>query len=120
MPTTIQIKRVYEPASDDDGYRVLVDRLWPRGVAKDELPFDTWRKDLAPSGALRTWFGHDPKKFKQFARQYRAELAEQQAAARELIDQAAGRTLTLLYAAKDPTHNHATVLRDHLEKLVNA
>lgn len=114
---TIQIKRVYEPFSEDDGYRVFVDRLWPRGVAKDELPFDEWRKDLAPSPELRTWFGHDPKKFKQFTKRYRAELGDYEAEMRELIARASGGVLTLLYAAKDPMHNHALVLRDRLIEL---
>ena len=121
MPTpTIQIKRVYEPASDGDGYRVLVDRLWPRGVHKDELPFDEWRKDLAPSPELRTWFGHDPAKFAEFSKRYRKELDGRQNEMREVIDRAARGVLTLLYAAKDPDHNHALVLRDRLAELPRA
>jgi len=115
MPTSIRIKRVYEPPSEDDGARVLVDRLWPRGLRKDEAALDVWAKDLAPSPELRKWFGHDPARFEPFRELYREQLADQrEEAVEELLEQAAGRRLTLLYAARDPQHNHATVLAEFL------
>lgn len=106
----LRVKRVYEPAGPDDGFRVLVDRLWPRGVTKDEAHLDLWAKDVAPSRELRRWFGHDPSKWAEFQRRYRAELADTEAldGLREAI---AGRSrVTLLYGAKSEEHNHALVL----------
>lgn len=114
----VQIKRVYEPSRRDDGYRVLVDRLWPRGISKQELKFDEWLKDLAPSTALRKEFGHDQARWKFFAVAYKKELNSPRS--RELLEglarRAAGRKLTLLYGARDETHNNAVVLKDVLEK----
>ncbi|MFV0258389.1 MAG: DUF488 domain-containing protein [Acidimicrobiales bacterium] len=110
----VRIKRVYEEASPDDGYRVLVDRLWPRGVSRPRARLDVWLKEVAPSDALRHWFGHDPARFTEFASRYRAELDGSAAfdtlrAIRHDHD-----TVTLLYGAKDTEHNQAVVLRDLL------
>lgn len=113
----IRIKRVYEPPGDDDGARVLVDRLWPRGLRKDSLAMSLWLKDIAPSPALRAWFGHDPARFAQFADRYRLELAGNGAAVDRLLDLARQGRLTLLYAAHDTVHNQAVVLADYLRGL---
>lgn len=114
----ISLKRAYEPAAPGDGYRVLVDRLWPRGVSKQALPLDLWDKDLAPTTKLRQWFGHDPEKWVEFSRQYRRELssAAQKARLQELLTSAGRRPLTLVYGAKDSLHTHAIVLREVLLK----
>jgi len=107
----VHTKRVYDAPESGDGYRVLVDRLWPRGVKKQDLAHDEWLKKIAPSGALRRWFGHDPERFKGFAERYREELADNEEFDR-LAEIAAERPVTLLYAAKDREHNHAVVLAD--------
>ena len=114
--TTVRTKRIYDPPARGDGYRVLVDRLWPRGVRKAEAALDAWTKDLAPSPELRRWFGHDPERFTQFARRYRAELVTRDDVIRDLFAAAGRRPVTLVYAAADPVHNHAAVLRKHLEE----
>ncbi len=118
----VRIKRAYEPASRADGYRVLVDRLWPRGVKKDALRADLWAKDLAPSPSLRQWFGHDPARFGEFARRYHAELRAPAARAllAELTRRAAHGTVTLVDGARDETHNGAVVLRDAIEDALRA
>lgn len=110
----LRIKRVYEDASPDDGRRILVDRLWPRGVSKDRARLDAWMKDVAPSPDLRTWWNHDPDRMDEFARRYAAELDSSPAAdeLRALVDQ--GDAVTLLYGARDAFVNHARVLRDWL------
>lgn len=113
----IRIKRVYDAAGPDDGVRVLVDRLWPRGLPKAEAAVECWAKDIAPSNELRRWFGHDPKKWDEFQRRYRAELKSQDAALRELIGRCGKRPITLLYAAKDTEHNQAVVLKQVLEAM---
>ena len=112
----IGLKRAYEPAEPGDGYRVLVDRLWPRGLSKQDLPLDLWDKDLAPTPRLRQWFGHDPDKWSEFRRQYRRELSTsaQKARLRDLLTHAGSRPLTLVYGAKDSLHTHAIVLREML------
>ncbi len=114
----IHIKRAYEPPHRSDGHRVLVDRLWPRGLTKSRAKLDAWLKDLAPSDALRTWFGHDPKRFGEFSRRYRRELAKREPKA--LLDDLARRakkeTVTLVFAARDEQHNNAVVLRSLLER----
>lgn len=119
MPNTadIQVRRVYEPAESEDGARVLVDRLWPRGVSKDDAQLDEWCKQVAPSTELRKWYGHDPAKFDEFARRYRAELegSEHAEAVRHLRGLAAGRRLTLLTGTKDATISEAAVLADLLK-----
>jgi uncharacterized protein YeaO (DUF488 family) len=112
----IQIKRVYEPASKDDGARFLVERLWPRGMKKEALPLDAWCRDAAPSDNLRRWFSHDPAKWKEFQRRYRAELAGNPAAFQPLLDAARQDNITLLYSAHDAEHNSAIVLKSCLEE----
>ena len=108
----VRIKRAYEPPADSDGYRVLVDRLWPRGVSRDEARLDEWARELAPSAELRRWFGHDPARFAEFRRRYTDELASQPQKLRELRKRAREGTLTLVYSARDAEHNDALVLAD--------
>ena len=113
----INLKRAYEPASKVDGLRILVERLWPRGVSKQKGKIDLWLKDVAPSDGLRRWFGHDPSRWVEFEKRYRAELAKNPqnvASLRELLK--GDKPLTLLYAAKDSEHNNAIVLRDFLRR----
>jgi uncharacterized protein YeaO (DUF488 family) len=114
----VQTKRAYEPAAPSDGYRVLIDRLWPRGVKKEMLALDLWAKELAPSGDLRRWFGHDPDRWKKFVGRYRRELRT--AAARERLDDLAGRAargaVTLVYGARDEKHNGAVVIRNEIAR----
>lgn len=112
----IKLKRAYEPVRNDDGYRVLVERLWPRGLRKDEAHFDAWLKTIAPSDALRKWFGHDPARFTDFRERYRRELrsADAQELLGELAQRAARETVTLIYSAHDQEHNNAVVLADEL------
>lgn len=113
---TLAIKRIYLAAEPSDGYRVLVDRLWPRGISKVKASLGLWLKEVGPSTELRRWFGHDPEKFDEFARRYRAELDVNPAVdqlRKILTDYDA---VTLLYGAKDPQHNQAVVLRDYLSK----
>jgi len=114
----ILLKRAYDPAGARDGYRVLVERLWPRGVRKTDLQLDAWLKDVAPSPELRRWFGHDPARWNEFAARYRRELREHPAAEAlaELVRRASVRTVTLVYGARDETHNSAVVLRGEVER----
>ena len=109
----ILLERIYDDARQD-GYRVLVDRLWPRGVSKDRAGLDGWCKDLAPSPKLRTWFGHRPERWTEFRQRDNAELKGQAAAAEALLQCAGRRTLVLVYGAKDREHTHALVLQDYL------
>lgn len=109
----ILLKRAYEPPSASDKTRVLVDRIWPRGISKENSKIDLWLKDVAPSTALRKWFGHDPKRWDEFRKKYRAELKDN-TACDELKALARKGTVTLIYAAKDEQHNHAIVLKDFL------
>lgn len=112
----LQMKRIYDEVSKDDGTRVLVDRLWPRGVKKDDAAVDLWAKDLAPSPEARKFFNHDPAKFEEFRGRYEQELDER-SEAQELIDQLKGeKKVTLLYAAKDKENNHAVILLEYLQK----
>lgn len=113
----IRIQRVYDSAPAA-GRRILVDRLWPRGIKKDALALDAWMRELAPSDELRTWFGHDPARWKEFRQRYRAELSrpEQQARLQELEEMALQGPVTLLYSARDQEHNQAVVLREVLEE----
>lgn len=113
----IRIKRIYDEGFPQDGFRVLVDRIWPRGVCKDDADLDEWDKDLAPSTDLRTWFGHDPQKFAEFTDRYRAELDASDAPSAFLAAHRDRKRITLVYAAKDAEHNHALVLRDVLAEL---
>jgi len=112
----IRLKRVYAPPAPDDGVRVLVDRLWPRGLSKSEAAVDHWLKELAPSAELRRWFGHDPARWDEFRRRYQAELAQATDLLDELRALARGRRVTLLFSAKDEAHNNAVVLRDVLSQ----
>lgn len=115
----ITIKRVYEHADRADGVRVLVDRIWPRGMTKEKAALTAWMKDVAPSPGLRTWFGHQPGKFGQFAERYKAELSEPDARPHleQLLRWADSGRVTLLYGARDERCNHAVVLRQFLEQL---
>jgi uncharacterized protein YeaO (DUF488 family) len=112
----VRIKRAYEPPARADGYRVLVDRLWPRGVTKERLVLHAWHKELAPSHALRRWFAHDPSRWEEFVARYQEELRAAEAV--PLLDDLAHRagvgTVTLVYAARDERHNNAVVLRDEI------
>ena len=115
----IRTKRIYESAAAEDGRRVLIDRLWPRGVSKEEAKLDAWVKDVAPSTELREWYGHDPQRYDSFQEKYRQELKNlpaAQAAVKELLAMVQEGRVTLLYAAKDKTENPAVVLKDYLEK----
>jgi uncharacterized protein YeaO (DUF488 family) len=112
----IQIKRIYVPAETGDGYRVLVDRLWPRGIKKELAKVDLWAKDIAPSVLLRKWFNHEPEKFKAFTHRYMQELGENQAVPGFLEKVEPHQTVTLLYGAKDEEHNQARVLQAFLQK----
>jgi uncharacterized protein YeaO (DUF488 family) len=105
----VRTKRVYEPADPRDGYRVLIDRLWPRGVKKDAAHVDQWARDLAPSDELRRWFGHDPAKFDEFARRYRDELAAHRDEIDELRSRAERGTVTIVFGARDAAHSNAAV-----------
>ncbi len=112
--THIQLKRAYEPASSEDGVRILVDRLWPRGVSKSKAALDDWMKDIAPSTELRKWFGHDPARWAEFQRKYKIELQDHESELDHIRDLARTRTVTLVYSAHDEAHNDAIVLRDVL------
>jgi len=116
----IKVKRVYEAAAPTDGYRVLVDRIWPRGVKKEVAAIDSWLKEVAPSTELRKWFGHDPERFDAFCQRYLAELKKKPAddafsALQQIVKD--HKTVTLVYGAKDETHNQAVVLAEELKKL---
>lgn len=119
MPQQVQIKRVYDAPQRGDGYRVLIDRLWPRGIKKEELGHDAWLKDLAPSPELRKWFCHKAEHWDRFRDGYQTELRtpEQRARMKDLIHAAGKKKITLLYAAKDDKHNHALILADELNGL---
>ena len=112
----IRIKRTYEPAARGDGRRLLVERLWPRGMKKGEVHADAWIKDVAPSTDLRTWYGHRPQRWREFRRRYRRELRSNKAAWSPILAIAKRRNVTLLYAAHDEVHNGAVVLRDFLQR----
>lgn len=110
----IRVKRVYDASASDEGLRILIDRLWPRGLAKSKLKLDAWVKHLAPSNALRKWYQHDPEKFAEFRKRYRAELKAQGEGLAELRAAVRGQTVTLLTATKELDLSHATVLRELL------
>ena len=116
VSTGVAIKRVYDAPEKADGFRVLVDRIWPRGVSKEKAAVDLWMKEIGPSTGLRKWFGHDPARWDEFRKRYRDELA----AKRDLLDELRARAekgrLTLVYSAKDEAHNQAVVIRDMLER----
>lgn len=112
----LKVKRAYEPAAKADGRRILVDRLWPRGVPKAKLRLDDWAKDAAPSARLRKWFGHDAGKWEEFRRRYARELDSHPEAWRPIRAAARKRTVTLIYGARDAEHNNAVALREHLAR----
>jgi len=113
----INVKRVYSPAGKEDGIRVLVDRVWPRGMRKEQLQVDLWLKDAAPSTALRKWFGHDPSRWIPFKKSYFRELEERPQAVQQLLELAAAGRLTLLFSARDMDHNQAVALKEYLERI---
>jgi len=113
----ISLKRAYEPVSDEDGQRILVDRLWPRGVSKERIAIVRWAKELSPSAELCKWFDHDPAKWAEFQRRYEAELSDKRDALQKVADAAQNEMITLVYGAKDEQHNQALVLRQVLEKM---
>jgi uncharacterized protein YeaO (DUF488 family) len=119
--SNIRIKRIYEDADPDDGQRVLVDRIWPRGVTKEKAQLKLWMKEVTPSTELRTWFQHDAKKFEEFTRRYKAELSDKlvQPYLRQLLTWSTDHTVTLLYAAKNEHCNHALVLKQYLDQHAN-
>ena len=114
MTTRLMLKRVYEDPAEADGLRILVDRLWPRGLGKDKAHIDHWAKDIAPSGELRHWFGHDPERWPEFRRRYEAELRENEAEVKALRERIGTAAATLLFAARDAERNNAVVLRDFI------
>ena len=111
---TVKCKRVYEPAEKQDGYRVLVDGIWPRGMSRDRLQFDDWVREVAPSASLRRWFGHDPERWSEFRRRYLEELDPPPEGLKDLARRAAHGRVTLLYAARETRYNHARVLAEYL------
>lgn len=112
----LQIKRVYQPAAKSDGLRILVERLWPRGIKKSDLPLDGWNKDVAPSSALRTWFSHDPAKWTEFRKRYFAELQANPEAWEPLLRASKKGKVTLLFSSRDEVHNNAVALREFLSQ----
>ncbi len=111
----IKVKRSYQPATADDDFRVLVERLWPRGMSRAEVALNLWLKEVAPSPALRKWFGHDPLKWEEFCRRYWTELADQVEAIRLFREKGRNGNLTLVYSSRDETHNAAMALKLYLE-----
>ena len=112
----IRLKRAYEPPADEDGLRVLVERLWPRGLSKERAAVDLWMKEVAPSAELRRWFHHDPERWDEFQKRYRAELEQMGEPLEDLREKCRAGTVTLIYAAHDEQHNGALVLRSYLEE----
>jgi uncharacterized protein YeaO (DUF488 family) len=115
---TIRLKRIYEPPARADGTRILVDRIWPRGLRKADAAIDMWARDAAPSAELRRWFGHDPERWQEFRRRYRAELADRPDALAPLVEAARAGPVTLLFAARDETRNNAAVLKEILQEMM--
>lgn len=113
--TKLSMKRVYEPRVSGDGQRVLVDRIWPRGIRKEELQDVVWLKEIAPSTELRRWFGHKPERWAEFRKRYRSELDKSPEAVAKLLRLAKKSHVTLLYSARDTEHNQAVALRDYLQ-----
>lgn len=114
MKQRIRTKRIYEPPSRDDGARILVDRIWPRGLRKEAASLDLWLKEIAPSTSLRKWYGHKPERWQEFKKRYEAELADRQAELEQLIGFVRKGAVTLLYAAHDEERNNAEVLKLYL------
>lgn len=115
----IKLKRVYEKADVSDGYRMLVDRLWPRGISKAAADLDEWSKDLAPSDQLRGWYSHDAGKWPDFKQRYFAELSGREELIRLIAEKALTNTVTFVYAAKDEEHNNAAALKEYVETFIN-
>ncbi len=116
LNATIRLKRAYEPPTDDDGTRILVERLWPRGVTKERAAIDLWLKELAPSAELRKWYSHDQTRWAEFRLRYWSELEQKAEAIRDLKRRLEEGPVTFVYAAKDEEHNSAILLRDYLER----
>lgn len=116
----IRVKRVYEPPSDEDGQRVLVERLWPRGLTKEKARIDLWLKDVSPSPELRKWFSHDDSKWDEFSARYRKELDENIAGVRRILELSREGDITLVFASKDMEHNSTVLLRDYVLTLAEA
>ena len=114
-PVDVAFKRIYEKPAPDDGFRVLVDRIWPRGISRRRAALDEWMGDLAPSSALRAWFGHEPSRWDEFRRRYLAELRSRRESIAALRRLATAKRVTLLYAARDPLRNNARVLKELIE-----
>lgn len=110
---SLKVKRIYEPVSKEDGFRILVDRLWPRGMTKEKAGIDLWLKDIAPSTELRKWFDHDPAKWNEFRKKYSKELKENHEMTDTLKEYLKKGNVSLLYAAKDEAHNEAAVLKEY-------
>jgi uncharacterized protein YeaO (DUF488 family) len=115
---SMQLKRVYDKPAKADGRRILVDRIWPRGLKKKDARVDEWFKEIAPSTGLRKWFGHDPSRWEEFKKRYFRELDNQPERVEELAQESEKRTVTLLFGAKDTDHNNAVALKDYLQKFV--
>lgn len=113
---SIKTKRIYESPSARDGLRILVDRLWPRGISKERAHIDLWDKEITPSNDLRTWFGHKPERFEEFSQKYKEELESQKPLLKKIKEMAQKKPVTLIYAAKDEKINHALVLKEVIEK----
>ena len=113
---SIHLKRAYDAPAANDGYRVLVDRLWPRGISKEDLEIDLWLKEIAPSDDLRKWFGHDPEKWDEFKQRYFRELDDQPDVVKQLVDKVDQGRVTLVFAAKDEEFNNAVALKEFLQQ----
>jgi uncharacterized protein YeaO (DUF488 family) len=116
---TIRIKRAYEKPVKEDGYRILVDRLWPRGIKKETAKIECWPKELAPSNALRQWYGHDPDKWAEFKSRYFVELAAQEKGVKELIEYVRKGPVTFVYSSKEANINNAAALKEYVDSIVN-
>lgn len=112
----LKVKRVYERPDKSDGFRILVDRLWPRGLTKAKAKIDLWLKEIAPSDELCKWFAHDPKKWPKFSKRYFAELVDYSEQLKTILSESKSKKVTLLFGAKDEQHNNAVALREYLEK----
>ncbi len=112
----IKIKRIYDPVSADDGKRIYIDRLWPRGMKKEEMKIDEWLKEISPSDTLRKWFGHDPSRYAEFKKRYTKELEKHSEILERIKKEGKRKTVTLLFSSKDEEHNNATVMRELLSK----
>jgi len=113
----IKVKRIYDPPSPGDGKRILVDRLWPRGMKKEEVHIDEWLKEISPSNELRKWYSHDPAKWPEFKRRYRAEIAKETDLLKKIRDEGERRTVTLLFSSKELERNNAVALKEIIERL---